>query len=194
METQVQTQHNVNEQDLLLEFFKTFADLNRLRLAALLAETPCTLEEAAARLGLRPVDLPRQLALLEQLGLLINAEDRYQLDAKALEKLSRQVLSHRRAQSTGSQAEDAGAFDHKTVRSFSLPDGRLREIPYQNRKLQAILRHVVQVFEPGKRYTEKEVNEALKRFHEDYASLRRSLIDQKMVARDASGAAYWRVE
>jgi hypothetical protein len=119
--------------------------------------------------------------------------DRYRMDPKALERLSREVLSGSRpvveARSNDENADDA---DRKTVKNFSLPDGRLREIPSQEKKLLPILKHVVQVFPPGTRYTEKEVNELLKRFNADYASLRRYLVDFKLLQREQNGTVYWR--
>jgi hypothetical protein len=51
----------------------------------------------------------------------------------------------------------------------------------------------VQVFEPGARYPEKQVNEILSRFNEDTARLRRNLVDFKLMARQGGGGEYWRV-
>ncbi len=180
-------------EEQLLDFFKTLIDVNRLRLAALLSEQACTIEEIAARLRIRVSDVPRQLAQIEKLGLLHIEGERYRLDIKAMESLSRQVLAGRRSVAAEhSNDENADDFDRKVVKNYSLPDGRLKEIPMQEKKLLPILRHVVQVFEPGARYTEKQVNEALGRFHEDYASLRRYLVDRGMIVREADGTKYWR--
>jgi hypothetical protein len=182
-------------EEQVLDFFKTFSDANRLRIAALLLDEACTVEEIAGRLKIKISDLPRQLAQIEKMGLLRQEGDRYRLDTKALEALSRQVLAGARPQvNVRSNDENADDFDQKTLKSYSLPDGRLREIPLQEKKLQAILRHVVQVFEPGVRYNEKQVNEMMKRFHPDSAMLRRSLVDFKMIEREQNGSSYWRPE
>jgi hypothetical protein len=53
-----------------------------------------------------------------------------------------------------------------------------------------ILRYLAEQFEWDRRYTEKEVNEILGRTHEDYASLRRYLVDSLYLARDHE--VYWR--
>jgi len=47
-------------------------------------------------------------------------------------------------------------------------------------------------FEEGKRYPEKEVNQILERYHEDYAQLRRSMIDTCLMKRE--NGMYWRVD
>jgi hypothetical protein len=53
------------------------------------------------------------------------------------------------------------------------------------------LRYVLQDFQPGTRYSEKKVNEILSRFSEDTASLRRGLIEYKMMVREGGGGEYW---
>jgi hypothetical protein len=185
----------MEENTELLEFFKAFSDANRLRMAALLLDEALTIEELAARLKLRMADTPRHLNQLVRLGLVVQEGEHYRLDGKALEALSRQVLSARRpASPPGSSAAGAPEDDHKVVRNYSLPDGRLKEIPLQDKKFQAILRHVIQSIEPGRRYTEKEINLALTRYHADFATLRRGLVDAHMLERENNGAIYWRKE
>lgn len=57
-----------------------------------------------------------------------------------------------------------------------------------------LLRYVLKAFEPGVRYTEKQVNEILSRYNPDTAYLRRSLIEQKYMDRESGGSAYWRID
>jgi hypothetical protein len=87
---------------------------------------------------------------------------------------------------------DLDAFERKVVKDFSLPDGQLKTIPAQRKKLEAILRHVVRAFEPGTRYSEKQVNEILARFHQDTATLRRELVGYGLMQREGGGGEYWR--
>lgn len=181
------------DNELLIDFFKTFNDVNRLRLAALLLDKPSTVEEIAAHLNMRPVDVPRQLTMLEKLELLRVDGERYRIDARAIEALSRTVLAGHRPQAEArSDDPDSDEFARKVIKNYSLPDGRLREIPLQGKKFQAVLKHVVQAFEPGKRYTEKEVNQALTRYYADFATLRRGLIDHQLLNRENNGTEYWR--
>jgi hypothetical protein len=49
----------------------------------------------------------------------------------------------------------------------------------------------VKIFEPGQRYPEKQVNELLRRYHDDTASLRRYMVDNQLLARDKG--EYWRI-
>jgi hypothetical protein len=54
-----------------------------------------------------------------------------------------------------------------------------------------LLGEVVQVFEPGIRYPERDVNELLGALFDDYAALRRYLVDEALLERAAG--EYWRI-
>ncbi|MBL5768742.1 DUF2087 domain-containing protein [Heyndrickxia sporothermodurans] len=62
------------------------------------------------------------------------------------------------------------------INNFFTRDGKLKNIPAQRKKKLVILAHIVKGLEFGKIYPEKEINEYLKKYHEDYATLRRELI------------------
>ena len=81
---------------------------------------------------------------------------------------------------------------NKILRSFFSPDGRLKQMPVKKAKLIGVLERLAEEFAPGQRYTEKEVNETLLRFHDDFCTLRRNLVDYKLLARAAG--QYWRLE
>lgn len=79
----------------------------------------------------------------------------------------------------------------KVERSF-FKDGRLVEIPAQRKKRVYILERLLAEFDPIKVYTEAEVNEVLRRFHDDVCTLRREFIMEKMMVR--SGGKYRRAQ
>lgn len=86
---------------------------------------------------------------------------------------------------------EADAYERKVLRDF-LVDGRLKTIPAQEKKKQIILRYLVLRFEPGRQYTEREVNALIQEVHPDSASLRRYMVDARLLARDHG--IYWRVD
>ena len=93
------------------------------------------------------------------------------------------------------QEVDRTSYDRKVLAAFSKPDGSFRAFPVQEKKFLVLLRHAAEAFEPGKKYTEKQVNQILSRFHEDTAQLRRGLVAYQLMARDAGGGGkYWRLE
>ena len=78
----------------------------------------------------------------------------------------------------------------RVLANFLDADGRLHTIPTKNAKLLVVLDHLAQRFEPGQTYAEKDVNEVLTRFHPDYAALRRYLVENQFLTREAG--VYWR--
>ena len=67
---------------------------------------------------------------------------------------------------------------------------RLVEIPAQRGKRQVVLQRLALDFEPGRHYTEREVNAMLTVWHPDYATLRRYLVDEGFL--DRAAGEYWR--
>ncbi len=80
--------------------------------------------------------------------------------------------------------------DARTLGNFLGDDGTLHTIPSKRAKLLVVLDHLAQSFEPGRVYPEAEVNEVLQRFHPDHAALRRYLVDDGFLTREAGH--YWR--
>ena len=72
-------------------------------------------------------------------------------------------------------------------------DGRLVSIPARRGKRLPVLDRLAQEFEPGAKYSEREVNDVLRVFHPDVAALRRYLVDEGFMDRTPEGAQYWRV-
>lgn len=85
---------------------------------------------------------------------------------------------------------DALAQRDTILRAFIGADGRLSSIPTKLTKRLVILDHIAQSFEPGIRYSESEVNEVMHQFHADHAALRRYLVENEFLERDAG--VYWR--
>jgi biotin operon repressor len=180
--------------DELVTFFKALADANRLKIVGLLAQRSYSGEELAALLDLKPSTVSHHLSKLAEVGLVsARAEGYYsvyQLEEAALQK-TRLLFSHDDLVSVASGV-DADGYDRKVIGDFTHPDGSLKEIPAQRKKLEAILRYVVKAFEPDVRYSEKQVNEILSRYHADTASLRRELVASKLMEREGGGGEYWR--
>ena len=58
------------------------------------------------------------------------------------------------------------------------PDGSIKQFPSQPGKIKVILEYIINAFEPGQTYAEKEaINLLLARFNKDTSTLRRYLID-----------------
>jgi hypothetical protein len=79
--------------------------------------------------------------------------------------------------------------DEDVVGRF-IKDGRLVVMPSKRAKLRLVLDHLAQDFEPGTTYPEPAVNDVLAGYHDDYAALRRYLVDEGFLTRE--GGVYWR--
>jgi hypothetical protein len=71
-----------------------------------------------------------------------------------------------------------------------MPGERLIAIPRRHAKRMVVLDVIVQRFEPGRHYSEPEVNAILRELHEDVAALRRYLVDNELL--DRAAGEYWR--
>lgn len=181
--------------DEVVTFFKVLADANRLKIIGLLAQQSYSVEELAALLNLKPSTVSHHLARLAQIGLVSAKTESYynvyQLDEKALQSKSKNLFSQENLAASVVDV-NANAYDQKVIADYSRKDGSLKTIPAQRKKLEAVLRYVVQAFEINKKYSEKKVNEILGQYHEDTASLRRELVGYGLMKREGGGGDYWR--
>jgi hypothetical protein len=183
----------VVEEQQLLYYLKTLADLTRLRILGLLATQKRSVEELAVLLDLRPSTLSWHLARLKDIGLVDMKADGnthvYRMNGKGLGRINTLLANPHRAELIDDVEMDA--WERKVLNDF-LENGRLKEIPAYRKKRQIILNWLVEQFAFGRTYTEKEVNEILLRYHPDYATLRREFIGGKYMARESG--LYWRLE
>jgi predicted transcriptional regulator len=179
----------------LLNFFKALADANRLKIVGLLAREALTVEQLAEMVKLHPSTVSHHLSRLAKVGLVsARAEGYYsvyQLETKALEEMAQRLLAKDTMPAVVAEV-DLDAYDRKVLGNYLTPEGRLKDFPAQQKKLEAILRYVVKEFQPDVRYSEKQVNEILSRISEDTARLRRNLVEFGLMKRQGGGGEYWR--
>jgi hypothetical protein len=179
----------------LLGFFRVFSDVDRLKIAGLLARGDATVEEIGTRLGIAAPEVSRHLARLVDAGFALARDEAgtrtYRFDAAALEARARNV---NRAAGRPQVAVDENlpALERKVLASFFEPAGNLKTIPMQYTKFRIVLHRLANEFQPGTVYSERQVNDILGRFHEDTATLRRGLVDEKLLSRSRSGSEYVR--
>jgi predicted transcriptional regulator len=183
----------------LLAFFKALADENRLKIIGLLAQHPYTVEKLAEALGLGVSTTSHHLSRLSKAGLVSARTDGhyyiYSLQTDTLKTMAQHLLHDEELPRLSGPQGTFGsqdAYDRKILATFTDAEGRITAFPAQKKKYLALLRYVLKAFEPGVRYTEKQVNEILLRYNEDTAMLRRSLVEYHMMAREGGGGEYWR--
>jgi len=163
------------------------ADDDRRRVVAALVLGAETVGEvqAATGLGARPV--VEALARLVAGDLVVRGDDgRHVLLGAAFRRAAIAAASTRPAPDpTG----DAPEHEARVLRTY-LREGRLIRVPVQRSKKLVVLDRLAQEFEVGVRYSERQVNAILRRFHPDVASLRRYLVDEGFL--DRREGVYWR--
>jgi DNA-binding MarR family transcriptional regulator len=170
------------------EILRALADPERLAVAGALARRPMTAKELAEQLDLSIQRVRRHLNRLTGTGVAVAEADRrtFRLQAEALREAAQEIGPPRDAGlALGAVYEEEEAVLRNYFRG-----GRLREIPAKQSKRLIILTRLSLEFEPGVRYSEREVNATLRRLHDDYASLRRYLVDEKLLTREKG--QYWR--
>lgn len=170
----------------VLEAFALLADERRLAVVAALVLGAGTSEEVGDRTGLPRRRVLEALSRLEAGGLVARGEGaRWTFDVGRLKELAGQARPHE-------DAGDLGDVDGRSatiLRTF-LRAGRLTHIPTTRSKRLVVLDHICRVFDVGARYPEREVDAMLRAFHPDHAALRRYLVDEGFLAREAG--TYWR--
>jgi len=157
---------------------------DRLRVVAALALGAVTVAEVADQARLDPRTTTQALVRLEAGGLVSTVDGRLVLHTEAFKNAARAAAPRPAGDApTGDPEVDA------VLRRF-LVDGRLLSIPTSHGKRLKVLEHVAMTFEPGMRYPEREVNALLRAWYPDFAALRRYLVDEHLLSREAG--FYWR--
>jgi hypothetical protein len=167
------------------QLFKALGHPTRLLILNLMRAKPRHGEELAAILNLKPATISFHLSKLSEVGLLASRKDQYyqvySLKEGMLDKRLDEMVHLPQPGLTGVVTQDA--YREKVLRTF-IKHGRLVQIPAQLKKRQVILEQLVTEFEPGRSYSEREVNQILLDFHEDVATLRREMIMHKLMTRE----------
>lgn len=182
MTSQPQSAHD------LAILLKVIADETRLRILGAIANEPLNGKDLAEQLDLTPPTISHHMRKLVDAGVVIATTDAqrqwYRLNGDLLLASRKVSLGESKQQTAENGSEDADEqFRAKVIRDF-FTDGRLKEIPAQRKRRVIVLQHIVTSFDPGRSYPEREVNEMLKSFHPDFATLRRELVDYGFLERD----------
>jgi hypothetical protein len=166
------------------------ADPERIRVLALIADRGLTATEIAGALALDSNAVAAHLTVLGRAGLVATEksghERRVRLQADRLAEI--QAVCQARLAEYAVAETDTSIPDE--IRQF-FRDGRLTTFPSKQSRYLEILAVLVSDFTPETNYPEAEVNAILLRRHEDFATLRRDLVDFGFMTR--AGGIYRRI-
>lgn len=170
------------------DLLKAVLDETRLRILSMLAAAGgASREEIRRRLDLTPQALARHLSMLEKLGIVRGEGDVCSADFKAIEALKKTAF----ARAAGPDEDERESSPEESLLKRFLAGDRIRQIPSKQSHRLVLLEWLAGKFEPGTRYPEREVNVIIHNHHPDHASLRRALVDHKLMER--KDGVYWRV-
>ena len=178
----------------LLNFFKVLSNETRLKMVGLLANGELSVGELAELLNVKEPTISHHLSLMKELGLVdFRAEGNvriYWLETAALQAISKDVFSQ---DNLATLVDDTAAdsWERKILQSSIDKNGQVTIIPTQYKKKMVLIRWMLEKFEMDKKYSEREVNDIIKRHHEDSAWFRRMMVDNRMMQREKG--VYWRV-
>ncbi len=171
-----------------IKLFKSLADKSRLMILKSLAEQPMYVELLAKRLNLTPPTISFHLKKLEDAGVVKSKKDQYYTIYSLKETiLNAKILDIIKEESSEKeiQAKREEEYRKKVIESF-FEYGKLKSIPVQRKKERIILEEIAKAFEPGRVYTEREVNITIADYHDDFCTLRRDMIAEKILTRDGN--------
>lgn len=141
--------------------------------------------DVVAATGLSPAHVGKALGKLVDVGMVVVHDGHLAIAGGVFQQAARAAL--RRPVSSEHNSLPPG---HRKVMNAFVVDGRLQSIPSTTARRMVILDWLAQLFEPGQQYSEAMVNLTLGQRHADTAALRRYLVDEGFLEREAG--VYWR--
>lgn len=171
-----------------IKLFKCLADKSRLQILKSLAKEDMYVERLAERLGLTPATISFHLKKLEDAKAVTSYKEQYYtMYSLCQDVFMTNILDIIKEESEviDEQKQREDAYREKVIKTF-FEYGKLKSIPAQRKKQRICLEEIAKSFEQGKEYEEKEVNEIIKGFHDDFCTIRRDFICEHIMEREGS--------
>lgn len=165
-----------------LELLKLLADETRLEILNILLKEDSYVEKIACELSLTPATICYHLKKMESAGVVNCSRSQFYI----IYSLNREIFDKPLFELIKKDEEivDTEEKYKKEVISHFFKYGRLTQIPTQRKKREIVLAEILEQFVFDREYPEKEVNEIILRYHEDFCTIRREMIAFGMMTRD----------
>ena len=165
-----------------LELLKLLADETRLAILNILLKEDSYVEKIACELSLTPATICYHLQKMESAGVVNCSRSQFYI----IYSLNREIFDKPLFELIKKDEEivDTEEKYKKEVISHFFKYGRLTQIPTQRKKREIVLAEILEQFSFDREYPEKEVNEIILRYHEDFCTIRREMIAFGMMTRD----------
>lgn len=168
-----------------ISIFKCLGDKSRLLILNNLIKEPMYVELLAQRLNLTPSTISFHLKKLEEAGIVQSKKEQYYVVYsinKEILKISLLDLIKSETTDNDAQSEREEEYRKKVIEAF-FEYGKLKSIPVQQKKKRIVLEEIAKEFHQDRAYTEKEVNIIIADFHDDFCTIRRDMIAEKLLYR-----------
>ena len=179
-----------------ISLFKCLSDKSRLQILKSLAIEDMYVERLAERLGISAPTVSFHLKKLADAGAVTSYKNQYymmySLNRKVFEVSILKILEEE-SDEAEIQAKRDAEYRKKVINAF-FEYGKLKAIPTQRKKERIVLEEIARAFEYDRIYTEREVNIIIADFYDDFCTIRRDMIAEGLLGREAGGGGYWRVK
>jgi len=112
---------------------------------------------------------------------------------KKINKLDKGMIcdAHKTATSLDDRYNTTDKEKSDVIKNYMDENQALKSYPSKEKKKIIVLEEIAKNFTKGKTYSEKEINTILKRIYEDYATIRRALIEYGFIERSNDCSSYW---
>lgn len=177
-----------------VRLFKCLSDKSRLQILKSLAIEDMYVERLAERLNLTAPTVSFHLKKLADAGAVTCYKSQYY----TMYALNRSVFEIRILDILQEASDEADIqrqrdeeYRQKVIDAF-FAYGKLKSIPAQQKKKRIVLEVIARAFTYDRIYSEQEVNLIIADFHDDFCTIRRDMVGEHLLARDAGG--YWHVK
>ncbi|QGQ94196.1 DUF2087 domain-containing protein [Paenibacillus psychroresistens] len=181
--------------DKVVSYHKALADPTRIKLLILLANGELKGQDLAEKLSVTPATITHHATKLREASLINERRDKNTIyfslndyfiksNATATENLIYRNANVNALKETEILQEDYKQMKETVIKNFITANGKLKNLPVQLKKKLIVLEHLVTNLDMGRKYTEKEINEFIKNFHEDFATIRREFIMHQFMFRE----------
>lgn len=177
-----------------IKLFKCLADKSRLQILKSLVKEDMYVERLAERLGLTPATISFHLKKLEDAGTVNSYKEQYYtMYTIRQEMFMTSILEIIKEESDEAEVQKQREEDYRQkVLAAFFEYGKLKNIPSQRKKERICLEEIAEAFEIGKEYDENVINAIIQGVFDDYCTIRRDMISEKILERN--GSIYVRVK
>lgn len=177
-----------------ISLFKCLADKSRLQILKSLTVEDMYVERLAERLGLTASTISFHLKKLSDAGAVTAYKNQYymmySLNREIFQTSILEILQQESAEAQ-KQAERDADYRRRVIDAF-FEYGKLKAIPTQLKKERIVLEVIVEAFDFDRIYSEREVNIIIADFYDDFCTIRRDMIGERLLGRN--GMEYWRIK